>query len=129
MTRGEPRRMAETAVVIGASMAGLCAARVLSERFDRAVDRGFGRRYFRAAAHTVAAPWSIAVGGDFAYAGTTGPKPPGTDLLNRYMERVIRAARHDGTVNIRFSEVVGLVRRPESLLTPAFLLRVLRSAR
>jgi hypothetical protein len=40
-TAGPGRRIGGTAVVIGASMAGLCAARVLSERFDDlvAVDR------------------------------------------------------------------------------------------
>ncbi|WP_137994195.1 FAD-dependent oxidoreductase [Streptomyces vilmorinianum] len=93
------------------------------------VDRHFARRYFRAAARTVAVPWSIAVGGDFAYAGTTGKKPPGTDVLNRYVDRVTRAAQHDDTVTRRFNEVAGLARRPEWLLAPAFVLRVLRSGR
>ncbi len=93
------------------------------------LDLAFARRYFGAAARTVAAPWSIAAGGDFAYAGTTGPKPAGTDLLNRYLRRVTLAAQHDDAVSIRFSEVAGLARRPEWLLTPSFLLRVLRSAR
>ncbi len=32
-----PRRIGGTAVVVGASMAGLCAARVAAERFDRVV--------------------------------------------------------------------------------------------
>ncbi|MGW5851264.1 FAD-dependent oxidoreductase [Streptomyces sp. NPDC055254] len=93
------------------------------------IGHAFGRRYFDAVARTVAAPWSLAVGGDFAYAGTTGPKPAGTDLFNRYLERVARAARHDDAVSIRFGEVAGLVRRPEWLLAPAFVLRVLRSSR
>lgn len=79
-----------TAVVVGASMAlGRCLDR------SGTVDRSFARRYFRAAARVVATPWSIAVGGDFVYDGTTGPKPAGTDLLNRYMDRVTIAAQHD----------------------------------
>lgn len=94
-----------------------------------ALGHAFARRYFSAAARTVAAPWSLAVGGDFAYPGTEGTKPTGTDLRNRYMGRVTRAAQHDESVSIRFSEVAGLVRRPEWLLTPPFLLRVLRSGR
>ena len=48
-------------------------------------DRRFAESYFKQVTKVVAAPWSIAVGGDFAYPGTTGRKPPGTDLLNRYM--------------------------------------------
>ncbi|MFH9728228.1 FAD-dependent oxidoreductase [Streptomyces sp. NPDC017254] len=101
--------------------------RVLDE--SRALDRHFSRRYFRAVAHPVAVAWSAAAGGDFAYADTTGKKPPGTDLFNRYLARVAHAAQQDSTVCVRFSEVAGLVRRPEWLLTPAFVLRVLRHAR
>ena len=101
--------------------------RVLDE--SRALDRHFSRRYFRTVAHPVATAWSVAVGGDFVYAGTTGRKPTGTDLLNRYMTRVTVAAQHDAAVCVRFGEVSGLIRRPEWLLTPAFVLRVLRHAR
>jgi 2-polyprenyl-6-methoxyphenol hydroxylase-like FAD-dependent oxidoreductase len=106
-------------------------AEVLGQALDRsrAIDRHFARRYFRAAGRVVAVPWSIAVGGDFVYEGTTGKKPAGTDVLNRYMARVAVAAQHDDAVAIRFNEVVALVRRPEALLTPAFVLRVLRTSR
>ncbi len=104
-------------------------AEALATSLDRAraIDRRFARRYFKAASKVVAVPWSIAVGGDFAYAGTTGKKPPGTDLLNRYMERINVAAQHDDEVALRFNEVASLVRRPESLLTPRFFLRVRRA--
>ena len=93
------------------------------------LDRQFSARYFKAADRIVAVPWSIAVGGDFAYPGTTGPKPAGTDLVNRYMERVTRAGQRDDAVAIRFNEVAALVRPPGSLLTPTFILRVLRASR
>jgi hypothetical protein len=106
-------------------------AEALGTSLDRsgAVDRRFARRYFKAASKVVAVPWSIAVGGDFAYPDTTGPKPAGTDLLNRYMERINIAAQHDDLVALRFNEVAALVRRPESLLAPRFLLRVRRTAK
>jgi len=61
--------------------------------------------------------------------GTTGPKPAGTDLVNRYMDRLTFAAQHDDAVALQFNEVVSLVRAPESLLAPRFALRVLRLAR
>lgn len=114
----------------GMTSAALQAA-ALGASLDRtgAVDRAFARRYFRAAARVVAGPWSIAVGGDFNYPGTTGPKPAGTDLVNRYMDRLTIAAQHDDAVALRFNEVVSLVRAPESLLAPHFALRVLRLAR
>ena len=72
--------------------------------------------------------WSTAVGSDFAYPDTTGPKPPGTDLINRYMERVIVAGQHDDQVALRFNEVVAMVRKPDSLMAPRFMLRVLLTA-
>jgi 2-polyprenyl-6-methoxyphenol hydroxylase-like FAD-dependent oxidoreductase len=111
-----------TSAALQAATLGACL-----ERSD-AVDRRFARRYFKAAAKVVSLPWSVAVGGDFAYSGTTGRKPPGTDLLNRYVERVTVAGQHDDAVARRFSEVAAMVRRPETLLTPAFVRRVLRSS-
>jgi 2-polyprenyl-6-methoxyphenol hydroxylase-like FAD-dependent oxidoreductase len=106
-------------------------AEALGNALDRAgcVDRRFARTYFRAAARIVHRPWSIAVGGDFAYEGTTGRKPFATDLLNHYMDRVTKAGQCDDHVVIRLNEVISLVRSPQSLLSPAFALRVLRKAR
>jgi 2-polyprenyl-6-methoxyphenol hydroxylase-like FAD-dependent oxidoreductase len=106
-------------------------ADALGKALDRAgaVNRQFARAYFRAAARTVKTPWSIAVGGDFAYKGTTGKKPFGTDLLNHYMDRTIKAGQCDKDVVIRLNEVISLVRSPQSLMSPAFALRVLRRAR
>jgi 2-polyprenyl-6-methoxyphenol hydroxylase-like FAD-dependent oxidoreductase len=106
-------------------------AQALGECLDRSttIDRRFARRYFKAASKVVAVPWSVATGADFAYPETTGRKPPGTDLVNRYMDRVTVAAQHDDEVSRRFNEVVALVRRPESLMAPAFVMRVLRASR
>ena len=106
-------------------------AEALGRQLDRtgAIDRAFAHRYFRAAGRVVAVPWSIAVGGDFVYEGTTGRKPPGTDLLNRYMDRANVAAQHDDAVVLRLNEVIALVRRPETLMTPAFFFRVMRASR
>lgn len=106
-------------------------ADALGAALDRegAVDRAFARRYFRSAGRIVSNPWSIAVGGDFAYDGTAGSKPFGTDLLNRYMDRVTKAGQCDDDVVIRVNEVISLLRGPQSLMSPAFALRVLRKAR
>jgi 2-polyprenyl-6-methoxyphenol hydroxylase-like FAD-dependent oxidoreductase len=106
-------------------------AEALAHALDRAgaVNRAFARAYFRAAGRIVSTPWSIAVGGDFAYEGTKGKKPFGTDLLNHYMDRIIKAGQCDDHVVIRLNEVVSLVRSPQSLISPAFALRVLRKAR
>jgi 2-polyprenyl-6-methoxyphenol hydroxylase-like FAD-dependent oxidoreductase len=106
-------------------------AQALGRRLDRAraIDRSFARAYFKAASRTVDTPWSIAVGGDFVYQGTSGKKPLGTDLVNRYMERVVKAGQHDDEVVIRLNETLALLRSPRTLMAPAFVLRVLRAAR
>ncbi|MBC3192208.1 FAD-dependent monooxygenase [Pseudonocardia sp. C8] len=112
-----------TSAVLQADALGACLDR------SGAVDRAFTRRYLRSVGRVVAGPWSVAVGGDFVYEGTTGPKPPGTDLLNRYMDRVTIAAQHDDAVALRLNEVIAMVRAPEALLAPGFVLRVLSVAR
>jgi hypothetical protein len=98
-------------------------------RSSGAVDRAFTRRYFAAAGRSVAAPWSIAVGGNFDYPDTQGPKPFGTDLLNRYPARATVAAQHDDTVALLMNEGLALVRRAEWLFSPGFMLRVLLKSR
>ena len=45
------------------------------------------------------------------------------------MDKVIVAAQHDDNVALRFNEVVAMTRKPESLLSPPFALRVVRAAR
>ena len=106
-------------------------ASALGEALDRRgrIDRAFARRYFKRASRIVNVAWSTAVGSDFAYDETTGPKPPGTDLINRYMDRVITATQHNDAIALRFNEVVAMIRRPKTLLTPAFALRVLHYSR
>ncbi len=106
-------------------------AAALGHALDRhgTINHAFAKEYFRAAARIVNVPWSIAVGADFAYPGTKGKKPFGTDVLNRYMDRVVQAGQRDDHVVIRFNEVVALVRSPQSLLAPSFVLRVLARAR
>jgi 2-polyprenyl-6-methoxyphenol hydroxylase-like FAD-dependent oxidoreductase len=85
-----------------------------------------GPRFFDRIESTVDVPWNTAVGGDFAFAQTTGPKPRGTDLFNRYIARLTRKAHTDGTLRDAFFRVFTLERQPESLFRPAVLWRVLR---
>jgi 2-polyprenyl-6-methoxyphenol hydroxylase-like FAD-dependent oxidoreductase len=110
-----------TSAALQAAALGACLERTT------AIDRRFARRYHKSVAAVVAAPWSVAVGGDFVYSRTTGPKPVGTDIINRYMRRVTIAAQQDDRTAKRFKEVAAMVRRPESLLAPRFALRVLHT--
>ena len=62
-------------------------------------------------------------------AGDTGPKPPGTDIINRYMADVLRASQVSEEVCLRLLEVTTLLRPPSALLTPAMVPKVPRAAR
>lgn len=111
-----------------------CAARqaqMMAEQLDRSgtVSRSLSRRYFRGVARQVAGPWKLAVGGDFAYPDTEGPKPPGTDRVNRYLARATVAAQRDDEVSLRLRSVAALAAPPASLLTPGVVRRVLRASR
>ena len=87
------------------------------------------RDFYRRAARVVAMPWKIAAGGDFANPATTGAKPAGTDLVNRYIARVLLACHTSPEVNAEMTRVQNLLSPPESLLRPAAMARVLRAAR
>ncbi len=66
---------------------------------------------------------------DLASPTSRGKKPVGTDLVNRYMDKVINAGQHDDEVVIRLNETLALLRSPLTLMTPTFANRVLHAAR
>jgi 2-polyprenyl-6-methoxyphenol hydroxylase-like FAD-dependent oxidoreductase len=92
-------------------------------------DAGLPKGFYRQAAKVIDNPWKIAVGADFAYPETTGPKPIGTDLVNRYMARVLLAARVSPEINATMLEVQQLTSPPSALFRPSFIRAVRKAAR
>jgi hypothetical protein len=84
------------------------------------------RRFFHDIAKVIDAPWDIAVGGDLAFPGVEGRRTPKIRLLNAYIAALQAGAAHDASLATAFARVAGLVDRPETLLHPRVLLRVLR---
>jgi 2-polyprenyl-6-methoxyphenol hydroxylase-like FAD-dependent oxidoreductase len=84
------------------------------------------RSYFKQAAKVVDIPWQIAVGEDFNWAETEGVKPPGTDLINRYIAHLHRVMADDVVVHEQFLRVVNLLAAPSSLMRPRILWRAWR---
>jgi 2-polyprenyl-6-methoxyphenol hydroxylase-like FAD-dependent oxidoreductase len=114
---------------------GMTSAVLQAEGLGRAVDR-YGvtatklpRAAYRTIAKVVDNPWRIAVGTDFAHPLTTGAKPPGTDLLNRYMKVVLRACLVSPSINERMVRVQNLLEPPASLLRPDVAVRAVLAAR
>jgi 2-polyprenyl-6-methoxyphenol hydroxylase-like FAD-dependent oxidoreductase len=84
------------------------------------------RRYFRAIAAVIDVPWDVAVGADLAFPSVPGKRSPKVRLVNAYMPRLHAAAAHDTALAAALVRVIGLKERPEGLLRPDRVLRVLR---
>jgi 2-polyprenyl-6-methoxyphenol hydroxylase-like FAD-dependent oxidoreductase len=84
-----------------------------------------GQRFFTRAARVVDTPWTIAVGGDFAFKGVTGARPAGTSIVNWYMDHVHDAASTDRAVCRAFFDVANLLAPPPTLFRPSVVARVL----
>jgi hypothetical protein len=87
----------------------------------------FEGRFRRAVAAEVAGVWSIASGEDLRWGvASSGVRPRrGSALLRSYVDRVQRRAVVDPVVAGAWSEVVGLLSPPSTLLRPAVAVRVL----
>ena len=83
------------------------------------------RRFFPAAARIVDTPWDISVGGDLRFPDVVGPRTGKVRMVNAYLERLHVAAAQDPAVGRAFLRVVNLLDRPESLLSPGLVVRVL----
>jgi 2-polyprenyl-6-methoxyphenol hydroxylase-like FAD-dependent oxidoreductase len=113
---------------------GLSSAALQAEALGRCVDRHgndarLSSAIASATAGVVANPWQVATGADFIYRQTTGPKPRGTDLVNRYLDRVFVAAAADEVVHLALARVQHLLADPSTLFRPAIARRVLASRR
>jgi hypothetical protein len=96
------------AIVIGASMGGLLAARAVAEHAGRLIDT----------------PSQITVGSDLQHPGVEGKRPVQLRFFNWYMARLFRAAQTDIVLTTRFLEMLNLIRQPVTLLEPHMAMRV-----
>lgn len=85
---------------------------------------GLAPRFFRRAARVIDIPWDMAAGGDLRLPVVPGPRSARVRLLNAYVAQVQAAGAHDPRVAREFLRVANLVQRPESLLHPATVTRV-----
>lgn len=114
---------------------GMSSATLQAEALGKAldavptIDGRFVRSFYKQAAKAIAAPWQLSTGADFALPATTGPKAPGTDLVNRYMAKVLQASQVSEEICLRLLEVTTLLRPPRDLLTPVMIVKVNRIVR
>jgi 2-polyprenyl-6-methoxyphenol hydroxylase-like FAD-dependent oxidoreductase len=107
---------------------GMTAAAVQASTLQRLLARGEApqaRHYFRAIARTINTPWDIAVGADLAFPEVPGIRTAKIRMVNNYLPKLHAAATADVTLGRAFVRVLGMVDRPEGLLRPDRMLRVL----
>jgi hypothetical protein len=85
------------------------------------------QRVLRALARATDAPWELAIGADLAVPAVHGPRTPKSRIAGAYVTRLQAAAARDPAVARAFVRVTGLVDRPEALLQPSIVGRVLRA--
>ena len=83
-------------------------------------------RFFERSKDVVDIAWLMAVGADFQFPQTTGPKPRATNLMSRYISRLNRKAHTDGILRNTFMRVMMMEQPPTTLLHPEVVWRVLK---
>jgi 2-polyprenyl-6-methoxyphenol hydroxylase-like FAD-dependent oxidoreductase len=104
-----------------AALEAVALGRLLDRRADATA---LARAFYQEAARIIKTPWQFAVGADFAWPQTTGPKPAGIGLLNGYSRRLQIGALVDPRIRRTFTQVNQLVAPPRVLFTPAMIARV-----
>lgn len=111
---------------------GMTVAALQAATLRRLLRRGRApapRSYFRAIARTIDTPWHIGVGADLAFPDVQGRRTAMIRVSNDYLPRLHAAAAGDAILGRAFIRVMGMLDRPETLVRPDLVLRVLRSGR
>lgn len=99
--------------------------RVLDEH---GLDR-IGSRVLSSARWAVQDAWDLAAGGDLAHPEVEGPRPLAWRLTTAYLQRLLPVAHHDPVVGAALIRVIGMLDRPQRLVRPQLLRRVLGGSR
>ncbi|MFD4752319.1 FAD-dependent oxidoreductase [Streptomyces sp. NPDC058426] len=101
-------------------------ARALGELLGESGDGDdLPQRFYARAARIVEGAWQTATGGDLRFPEVEGARPPGFGLVNRYLDRLRRAAAVDAALTRTLLEVSNLYAPPSALFAPRTGLRVL----
>jgi 2-polyprenyl-6-methoxyphenol hydroxylase-like FAD-dependent oxidoreductase len=109
---------------------GMTTAALEARALQRCLREGtddLAQRFFRAASTVVDIPWGIVVSGDLDLAHTEGERTVHRRIANAYLRQVVRAGHLDPVLAQALLRVTNLESKPESLLAPAMLARVVRS--
>lgn len=112
---------------------GMTVAIIEALELRRVLDRHgldrVGLRVLASARWAVQDAWDLAAGGDLAHPEIEGPRPPSWRLTTAYLQRLLPVAHHDPVVGAALIRVIGMLDRPQRLMRPQLLWRVLDSSR
>ncbi|TDH26990.1 FAD-dependent monooxygenase [Segetibacter sp. 3557_3] len=113
---------------------GMSSAALQVELLDKLLneqvpDQDLAKTFFKRSTSIIDVIWSMATGEDFRYPQTSGTRPPGIKLVNKYIEQVHKATTKDEVVCGAFLKVIALLKPPTHLFQPAILWRVLRQGK
>jgi 2-polyprenyl-6-methoxyphenol hydroxylase-like FAD-dependent oxidoreductase len=83
------------------------------------------RRFFRAAHKIEDVAWRISTGGDLRFPTVQGRRTLDMKLMNRYLDRLLSAARSDPLLAQQFLRVSAFIDPPQSLFKASVIRRVL----
>ncbi|MEU3895223.1 FAD-dependent monooxygenase [Streptomyces sp. NPDC045251] len=111
----------------GMTVAAISALELRAE-LRRPMEPGRTKRLRDRMVRASADAWLFTSGEDLRYvAGREGTRPPlRSRVTHSYLERVMRAARHDPVVNRAVLQVMNMEKPPNSLLRPHVMLHALR---
>ncbi len=111
---------------------GMSSAALQAETLDKILaqnpdSEALAQNYFKAVNPIVDMIWQLATGEDFRFSETTGKRPLGINLINKYVAKVHKASLSDEVVCKAFLYVMGLLKPPTSLFHPRIFWRVMRA--
>ena len=110
----------------GMSVAALEAVALHEQLLSGPLD---AERFFKRAHRIEDVAWKISTSGDLRYPDVEGKRTPDMTLMNRYLDRLVLAARTDPVLAVQFLRVAGFVDRPETFFRPGIVRRVIRGSR
>ncbi len=98
--------------------------KLMSENID---EKKLAKTYFKRTLKIKNKLWQMSTNEDFRFPETTGTRPFGIFLVNKYVSLVHKATIKDEVVCKTFLKVMGLIDSPANLLRPRIVWRILRA--
>jgi 2-polyprenyl-6-methoxyphenol hydroxylase-like FAD-dependent oxidoreductase len=113
-----------TVAALGALTLNKCLQEQL--RYQKRNLTGLTKNFQKQLSKVLQTPWMMATSEDFRWATTSGAQPQKvTQLMHRYMDKILLLSVANPKVHRRFLEVIHMVKPPSTLFSPEILVQVL----